>query len=416
MRRFVWVLFLVGIASTTVRSETDRALDPYLHVLAESGQDPMSFVVGKLDTFDLVVFDDGLHTTVEPFEFYQRLVQDESFQKKAPTIFIEVIPSNKQCHIDDYLAASDDNPQLLYPAFQDDVNGSGFPYKTYFDLLRTVRTVNRRLPQEARFRVIAVGSPTWWSEIHTTCELEQFQKSLASYDYQMFAAIRDELDEFKSDKKGIFLTNTRHAYKGIRRQDGQYFWNTTTYFTQRYTGKVYSVRLHNVSLSVLKRVVPQSGAPQTAQGLEQVEFKFVRMARGLWDSAFLTNGDRPVAFPIVGNVFGREPYVGNHQADAMPGQLMQDAYDAVIFLAPLQRLRETAVIDWIYTPEYREELKRRYRFMYTDDQLEDMIKESGAKELDDFIQKSFAGKPEGRLPQVQSVGPIDEWKMPSKEK
>ena len=54
-------------------------------------------------------------------------------------------------------------------------------------------------------------------------DLEQFRKSLASYDHHMYATIRDELDGFRSKKKGVFLTNTRHAYKGIKRKDGQFF-------------------------------------------------------------------------------------------------------------------------------------------------------------------------------------------------
>jgi hypothetical protein len=405
-------LAVVWVAVASASAGPDAPLQPYLRALHQQGQEPIPFVVGKLDTFDLLIFDDVLHTAVEPFEFYQRLVKDAAFRRKAPAIFLEVIPSNKQRHLDAYLAAKEDDPRLLYPTFQDDANGLGFPYKTYFDFLQVVRAVNQSLPKDARFKVLGVGSPTWWAEIQTPQDLEQFRKSLASYDHHMYASIRDELDQFRSNKKGIFLTNTRHAYKGIRRKDGQYFWNTATFFEQRHPGKAYSIRLHNVTLSILGVKEPPASAPKTAEGRERIEYKFVRMARGLWDSALRAHGDRPVAFPIVGNVFGEEPYIGNHQLDALPGQKMKDAYDAVIFLAPIEKLRRTALVDFIYTPSFRQELKRRYRIMYTEAQLAELFLARQVRDLDGLLDKTTCARPEEPSPQTRSVGPIDEWKAP----
>src|SRR5262249_16721474 len=156
-----------------------------------------------------------------------------------------------------------------------------------------------------------------------------------------------------------FLTNTRHAYKGIKRKDGQFFWNTATFFEQRHPGKAYSIRVHNVTLAIHRVKDVPAGVPKTAEGRERLEYTFVRMARGLWDSAFRAHGDRAVAVPLAGNVFGEEPYIGNHQLDALPGQKMQDAYDAVVFLAAIEALRQTALVDAIYTPAFRQELKRR---------------------------------------------------------
>jgi hypothetical protein len=406
---------LVWIATASPQAEADVRLQPYLRDLQQQGQEPLPFVVGKLDTFDLLIFDDALHTAVEPFEFYQQLVKEAAFQRKAPAIFLEVIPSNKQRHLDDYLTAAEDDPRLLYPAFQDDASGLGFPYKTYFDLLQAIRAANQRLPKETRLKVFGVGSPTWWAEIQTPRDLEQFRKALASYDHHMYTTIRDELDQFRSARKGILLTNTRHAYKGIKRKDGQYFWNTATFFEQRHPGKAYSIRLHNVTLSILAAKELPAGAPKTAEGRERIEYKFVRMARGLWDSALRAQGDRPVAVPLAGNAFGAESYIGNHQLEALPGQKMQDAYDAVIFLAPIEKLRQTALVDSIYTPAFRQELKRRYRIMYTDAQLADLCERNQAEDLDGLLSKTLRARPEEPLSQARSIGSIDEWKAPAKK-
>ena len=385
-------------------------LQPYIQVLREQGKDPARFVVEKLEVYDLLIFDDALHTAVEPFVFYQRLVEDPSFRRRAPIIFIEAIPSNKQRHIDEYLSAPADDPRLLYPAFQDDVSGSGFPYRTYFNLLAAIRAVNLSLPVKERLAVFAVGSPTFWKEIQTPRDLEQFHKSLASYDHHMYAEILEEMDQFRSGKKGIFLTNTRHAYKGIKSSDGQLFWDTGTFFTQRHPGKTLSIRMHNVALSIQKLKTPSEGTSKTAQGLEEVEYKFVRMARGLWDSAFRANGDAPIAIPIAGNIFGEEPYIGNHQLDALPGQKMQDAYDALIFLGPIETMRQTAFVDFIYTAAFKEEMKRRLQLSNSQEQLAELLKESHAATLDEYLKGTTLAVEEKPLPQARGVGPIDEWK------
>ena len=78
----------------------------------------------------------------------------------------------------------------------------------------------------------------------------------------------------------------------------------------------------------------------------------------MWDSAFRAAGDKRVAFPLQSNVFGAAPYVGAERLDALPGQKMQDVFDAVVFLVPLEKLRRCADVD-IFTPAYKQELKRR---------------------------------------------------------
>jgi hypothetical protein len=385
-------------------NDSEERLHPYLSVLREHGQEPIRFVLDKLGTHDLIVFDDAMHDALEPWEFYQQLVRDKAFLQRAPVVFLEAIPINKQRHLDAYLNAASDDPQLLYPAFQDDWNGRGWSLQTYFDLLRTVRTVNQTLSSKSKLRVLGVGSPTYWSEIQTRQDLIQFYKSGAAFDHHMYAIILNELAQFKAHQKGIFLTNTRHAYKGIRRKDGQFFWNAATFFHQWHPGKAYSIRVHNIT------IVPVKGGATSSPK----DFKYVRVAHGLWDSAFRAAGDTPVAFPLQGNVFGQEPYIGNDQFDTAPNQKMQDAFDAVIFLAPIEKLRGAADAKQIYTPAFLCELKRRFGLMYTEEQLEEVFKRTKTKNLDEFfvlMEKSLAlPLPVRPLDQAKDVGPINEWK------
>jgi hypothetical protein len=395
----------------------DDRLQPYLKVLQEQGQEPVRFVLEKLASHDLIIFDDGLHSALEPFEFYQQLIRDRGFQRQAPAIFLEAVPINQQRHLDAYLSAANDDPRLLYPAFQEDHNGKGWNYQTYFELLRTVRAVNQTLPDKGKLKVYGVCFPTYWPQIQTHQDLVQYKKSSSpSCDHHLYAAIRNELAEFKEKRKGVFLTNTRHAYKGLRSKDGQFFWNAATFIHQWHPGKAYSIRVHNVTIQAVRSL--PTGSARTFEGQVTHEYKHVRMARGLWDSAFRAADDRPVAFPLQGNVFGKEPFTGPDQLDALPGQKMQDAYDAVIFLAPLEKLRHCALVD-LYTPAFKQEMKRRYRLMLADDQLAEVLKKTRTKSYDEmwslFVEKSSFAQPVRPLPEAQLVGPIDEWKTPSKE-
>jgi hypothetical protein len=81
----------------------------------------------------------------------------------------------------------------------------------------------------------------------------------------------------------------------------------------------------------------------------------------------------------------------------------------------LEKLRETALIDAIYTPAFKEELKRRFRIMYSENQLHELYKKSQTEDLEGHIAKTFVARPEQPSPLVKTVGAIDEWRKNIKE-
>ena len=388
----------IALATPAVAQESSA----HLADLEAHGREPLAFVLDRLERNDLVVFDDALHTLVEPFGFYQRLVREPRFREQVRFVFLEAVPLNQQGHIEAYLAAPDEDPRLLYPAFQNSVSGDGFPYATYFELLGTIYEVNRSVPDSERIRVIPVGSPTYWSEIRTPRDLEVFRQGLDAYDYTMYSMIRSTLG---SGAKGIFLTNTRHAYQAIRHADGSLYWNATTYFHEREPGRAYSIRFHAPQL-VIERVREDTTGTRTTQGMERMDYRWDRMEEGAWDRAFRDYGEA-VAIPLEGTAFGEARYVGNHMLDVLPGQTMADAYDAVIFLAPLEDLHQTAFVGSIYTPEFRGELARRLALLYSEEDLAAFISESGASDLAGAIERAYTDRPQEPLPQSRDLPPLE---------
>ena len=407
------IVFFVFVSAPLLWAQEQAPADelqPYIEVLEKQGREPVDYVVEQLRKYDLLIFDDALHTALEPFDFYQELIRTPAVHQLVKLVFLEVIPLNKQHHLDAYFDAEEEDRNLLLPAFQDDINGLGWRYRTYFDLLRVIHQTNRDLPKAERIRVIAVDNPTYWPEIYSVEDVEQFRKSLLGRDHSMYAFVLNELDRFKSGRKGIFLTNTRHAYKGIKRKSGQFYWNTGTFFHQWHPGKTFSIRIHNVTLQITKQRSVNATESKTTQGLEQVVYQWVRMQGGLWDSAFEAKENRPIAISLKDNVFGSAPYVGNHMLGSAAGQTMYDAYDGLIFLAPLEELRQSAQVDSIFTSYFRSELQRRFRLLFTSSQIEQQLRETGAHSLSELIDMRSNEVPEQLLPQAQGLEPIDAWR------
>ena len=371
---------------------------PLVADLDAKGREPVDFVLERLKAADLLLFDDGLHSAVEPFAFYVELVHNAEFRRLAPVIFLETVAINQQPSIDGFLASGD--PATLLPAFRNDVSGTGgIGYRTYLDLLSAIREVNLAEPKQ-RLRVVAVSNPVYWSAITSARDVELFQRSLAGRDFDMYRLILDELDGFRSGKKGVFLTNTRHAYTGVHARDGSFFWNTGTCFRQWHPGKTCSIRLHDVMLAI-ERAASDPKTPRTAQGLEQVSYHWARVDGGRWDRAFASIGNVPIAVPLAGTSFGRAPYLGNHMLEAAPGQTMADAYDAVIFLAPLEKLRQSAAMPGLYARDFLPELARRYRLLHTDEELRAELAQAEAKTVEELVAKTFVEWPESSVPAVE---------------
>ncbi len=409
-KQLFYLLFLLSICIYSQTNENSK-LAPYLNALTEKGNEPVEFILDKLDTYDLLLFDDALHTAVEPFEFYQQLISNTNFQKKVKYIFLEVVSVNQQPALDAYFNSDTENQQLLYPAFQNDFSGTGWTYQTYFDLLHNIWKTNSTLPENERFKVVAVNAPVYWNDIKTPQDLDLFRLSLAGNDYTMYKIILSYLGNFNSGEKGIFLTNTRHAYKGIKDKENQYYLNCGTFFYLRNPGKTYSVHFHNINLYFEGSKEVGSNTVKTTEGLEDTIVKWVRMENGIWDTAFKEFGNTPVALDMHDTPFGNAAYIGNHMLNAATGQNMYDAYDALIFLAPVETLRQTAMVDFIFTDEFKTELERRAKILYTEEQLNNILNSYGLKSVRDFIDNYFVAKPEIINSLLKEVGPIDAWLM-----
>ncbi len=267
----------------------------------------------------------------------------------------------------------------------------GWPYETYLSLFSTVWDINQQLSEKDKIKIIGVDQPIYWEGIHTREDYNVFLQSMVARDNFMYLKILTYMDNFRSGKKGIFLTNTRHAYKCIKNKDGQIYWNTGTFFHQWHSGKTYSVRFHNMILNIESENKDTKNF--SAEGMDALIYKWVRMDNGLWDKAFAKNGNKPIAVPFKDNIFGQNPYLGNHMADALPGQTMYDANDALIFLKPLEKTKFSAHTTFFYTDTFKKELEHRVRIIQGND-LDKFLKENDVTSVSEYVEKLAKYVPE----------------------
>ncbi|MDN5202683.1 hypothetical protein QQ008_14940 [Fulvivirgaceae bacterium BMA10] len=382
------LLFIV----INVRSQDHK---DYYDVIKAVGEEPASFIANKLITYDLIIFDDALHSAVEPFEFYVDYLKQNP--GSVDYVFLEVIPITAQKYIDSFMNNATKDIAILAKVFQQNFR-YGWPYETYLTLFSSIWDINQQLSSEEKIKVIGVDQPIYWEGIHNQEDYNTFKQTLIARDNFMYNTILGHIDKFRSGVKGIFLTNTRHAYKCIKNKEGEIYWNAGTFFHQWHANRTYSVRFHNMILNI--ESVKRDAKNTSMEGLDRLVYKWARMDDGQWDKAFAENGNKPVAIPFENNIFGKHPYLGNHMANVLPGQTMFDANDALIFLKPLEETKFSARTNFFYTDEFKKEVEHRVHVIQEHD-LDNFLKENNVNSVREYVEELATYIPEKPNPLIK---------------
>jgi len=105
--------FILLLISFNAFSQT---IDDYYTVIKEQGKEPVRFIADKLNSHDLIIFDDAMHLAVEPFDFVCDYLTKNP--ESIDYLFLEVFHITAQKNIDAFLNGGKKDTALLAEVFQ----------------------------------------------------------------------------------------------------------------------------------------------------------------------------------------------------------------------------------------------------------------------------------------------------------
>lgn len=83
---------------------------------------------------------------------------------------------------------------------------------------------------------------------------------------------------------------------------------------------------------------------------------------------------------------------------------MSCAFDALVFLAPLERLRQSAAMPGLYGEDFLPELARRYRLLQTQEEIESDMSALGVGTVEELVTKASSNGPKSRChPSIETI-------------
>ncbi len=198
---------------------------------------PVSAVEGIVAAFQkhpVVIIGEWRHGLRQMGDFYVRLVRDPSFQQTVHDIVIEFASRSNQPLLDRYISGDDVPIEQVRRIWRDTTKVASWESPIYAEWLAAIRDVNRTLPPNRRFHVLAGDSAIDWDSIKT---------------HDDWAALGDNNVSFADVIDGVIARNRRalvvlggnHVAKlGTRTGDA----NTTTLVERRHPGSTYVVIHH----------------------------------------------------------------------------------------------------------------------------------------------------------------------------
>ena len=220
--------------------------------------DPITYVLNKLNKYDLVMIGERHRVREEPV-FIQNFLKQCYKEDAIDFLFLEFGEFQSQGKIESFFEAKKCNPKPIVELFQDP-SIMGWGYREYFDIFKLVYDENKKRPEGARIKIVLVDGPP--SKIYIERELYRcFDGSSLSEKekWHKVSWLRDGIEDRDSfmaqviaaylldgsGRKGIYYAGGHHIRKDLRKKDsGRRLFSTGGILTRKYPGKVCSLAFH----------------------------------------------------------------------------------------------------------------------------------------------------------------------------
>lgn len=351
--------------------------------LKQHGRDPKAAILSAVADHRLTVIGE-LHHRPTYWALNTAVVQDPAFARTASTIYLE-LPGNGQDRVERFLEADRYDPAPVIEMLRDNLE-LGWPDEPMLRFFEAVWKVNQALPQEERLRVVLVDMERPWHQIR---QREDWRRYDVDRDRLMADNILQDLERRDDERHALFIVGFGHAERlapgGVDRAAGG---TAGMRLRGKLGAQVYSFVQHG---PVIENVGPVLG----------------RVCFGLFDAAFAASGNQPVAFPLAGSPFGTQPFDADGDLGEDSTVTYAEAFDAYLYLGPLEDEVFSPLIPGFYTDEFAREVDRRYVLMYG----KGLVAGAGLPAvsggaLTEYLRRTW-GRPRDW---VQQLGPIDAWK------
>jgi len=257
-----WLLSLLIVIAGIDMNETSANQVPLtekslLKKSDKSLQDPIEYVFGKLEDYDVVMIGERHWVREEPI-FIQNLIKC-CFEKNAINIvFLEFGNFEDQGKIDAFMESAKYDPKPIIDVLRN-VADLGWGYQEYFDIFKLIYDENRRRPPAKRIRLVladpeleGLNFGAHFYDCFKLSHLPDKQKwemitwlreSIADRDQRMSAVI--EAHVFGRGLKGIYYAGGSHIRKDLQKKGyGRRYFSAGGILARKYPGRVCCLTFH----------------------------------------------------------------------------------------------------------------------------------------------------------------------------
>ena len=129
-------------------------------------QDGISTIIKLFDEKPLVAIGET-HGHKQLYTFLTKLIQEKKFYKNVNVIAIESGNALYQDILDKFIYGEDVNINELRKVWMNTTQSPVDPWSVdvYYDFLKTIRNLNKKIPKHQKIRVIAADPPIDWDTV-----------------------------------------------------------------------------------------------------------------------------------------------------------------------------------------------------------------------------------------------------------
>ncbi|HVT87453.1 MAG TPA: hypothetical protein VHD56_01260 [Tepidisphaeraceae bacterium] len=373
-------------ASAAARKSAQHSADyltPFVQFLHDSAKEPKELILDAIRDKRLVAVAQIPHRPTY-WKLLTDAVSDPRFVARASVIFMQ-LPQNNQTMVDRFLSAPALDPSLAINVLRD-AEEAGAPDQSMLDFLVAIYNVNEKLPPEQRVRIICVDAPQPWKVIRQPSDLRAYD--INHDEFIAHAVLRDLLARINDARHSLLVLDFDNAPRNLRWRTDDSPVKTAGWHLSEVLGQQFFIFLQHA---------PQISTRGTVSG---------RACRGLFDTAFASNQNNPVAFALAHSPFGTEPFDASADLDCSGSY--RDGFDGYLFAERLENEYMPPSITDFYTEEFVKEIDRRHQIIHG----KGIGEEIGVEDLDatSFLQwlNQTWGQPRAWK---AHLGPIDAWRI-----